>query len=160
MEGADRARAALGRARPPGRWHCRLEELREAERDATVAGRRLLLVGGEAAALLIAFAVLAAGALRRDLAAARRRLTWNGATAGQRRLLTGTESAAVGFGGAALGWVVGSLAGGAAAVAAGASATAVLGESALSPPGILLGLAVALGAALVVFLDRLARATA
>ena len=30
------------------------------ERAATVAGRRLLLVGGEAAALLFAFAVLAA----------------------------------------------------------------------------------------------------
>ena len=152
VEGADRARAALQSRSTSWALALPAEELREAERDATVAGRRLLLVGGEAAALLIAFAVLAAGALRRDLAAARRRLTWNGATAGQRRLLTGTESAAVGFGGAALGWVVGSLAGAAAAVAAGASATAVLAESALSPPGILLGLAVALGAALVVFL--------
>ena len=83
------------------------EELREAERVATVAGRRLLLVGGEAAALLVAFAVLAAGALRRDLAAARRRLTWHGARRWQGALLTGTECAAVGFGGALAGWLVG-----------------------------------------------------
>ena len=137
--GADRARAALQSRSTSWALTLPAEELREAERDATVAGRRLLLVGGEAAALLIAFAVLAAGALRRDLAAARRRLTWNGATAAHRRLLTGTESAAVGFGGAALGWLVGSLAGAAAATAAGASATAVLAESVLSPLGLLLG---------------------
>ena len=150
--GADRARAALQSRSTSWALTLPTEELREAERDATVAGRRLLLVGGEAAALLIAFAVLAAGALRRDLTAARRRLAWNGATAGQRGLLTGTESAVVGFGGAALGWLVGSLAGAAAATAAGASVTAVLAETVLAPLGLLLGLAVALGAALVVFL--------
>ena len=51
-------------------------------------GRRLLLVGGEAAALLFAFAVLAARSMRRDLEAARRRLTWYGARRWQLRLLT------------------------------------------------------------------------
>ena len=149
---ADRARAALQSRSISWALTLPAEELRAAERDATVAGRRLLLVGGEAAALLIAFAVLAAGALRRDLAAARRRLTWNGATAAHRHLLTGTESAAVGFGGAAVGWLIGSLVGAGAATVAGTSATAVLAESVLSPVGLLLGVAVAVGAALVVFL--------
>ena len=68
--------------------------------SATVAGRRLLLVGGEAAALLFAFAVLAARSMRRDLEAARRRLTWYGARRWQLRLLTVTESAIVAVAGA------------------------------------------------------------
>ena len=97
---------------------------------ATVSGRRLLLVGGEAAALLVAFAVLAAGALRRDLASARRRLTWHGARRWQRVVLTATESTAVGLGGAAAGWVIGSAAGAVAASVAGAPVGAVLSESA------------------------------
>ena len=132
--GADRARAALQSRSISWALTLPTEELREAERDATVAGRRLLLVGGEAAALLFAFAVLAAGALRRDLdrrpapahvERARR--------AEQRGLLTGTESAAVGFGGAALGWLVGSLAGAAAATAAGALGRRRFSRRACSP---------------------------
>jgi hypothetical protein len=107
-------------------------------------------VGGEAAALLVAFAVLAAGALRRDLASARRRLTWHGARRWQRVLLTTTESVAIGLGGAAAGWVIGSAAGAVAANLAGAPVGAVLRESVLSPGGLLLGLAVALLAALVI----------
>ena len=151
IDDADRARAALQSRAAEWSLGLPVEELDAAKRDATVAGRRLLLVGGEAAALLIAFAVLAAGALRRDLAAARRRLMWHGATAGQRRLLTATESAAVGFGGAVLGWVVGAAVGAAAAALADAPALAVLRESVLSPSGLLLGLLVSLGAGLVVF---------
>ncbi len=147
---ADRARAEL-QARSTS-WSLSLptQELRAAEHDATVSGRRLLLVGGEAAALLVAFAVLAAGALRRDLAAARRRLTWHGARRWQRVLLTASESTAIGLGGAAAGWVVGSVAGAVAASVAGAPVGAVLSESVLSPGGLLLGLAVALLAALVI----------
>jgi hypothetical protein len=76
-----------------------VEELRAAERAADVAGNRLLLVGGEGAALLLAFTVLAARGMRRDLEAARRRLTWSGARPWQLALLGGVESAAVAFGG-------------------------------------------------------------
>ena len=75
----DRARAALSGRSIGFSVQAPQEELRAAERAATVAGRRLLLVGGEAAALLFAFAVLAARTMRRDLQAARRRLTWYGA---------------------------------------------------------------------------------
>ena len=56
-----------------------VEELREAQATSRAAGRRLGIVGGEAAALLFAFALLAAMTLRTDLAAARRRLAWYGA---------------------------------------------------------------------------------
>jgi hypothetical protein len=147
---SDRARAEL-QARSSS-WSLSLptQEHRAAEHDATVSGRRLLLVGGEAAALLVAFAVLAAGALRRDLASARRRLTWHGAQRWQRGLLTATESVAIGLGGAAVGWVIGSAAGAVAANLAGAPVGAVIRESVLSPGGLLLGLAVASLAALVI----------
>ncbi|HEY1317879.1 MAG TPA: FtsX-like permease family protein [Gaiella sp.] len=150
LSDADRARAELQASSPSWSLTLPTQELEASQRATTVAGRRLLLVGGEAAALLVAFAVLAAGAMRRDLAAARRRLTWHGAQAWQRVLLTATESAAVGFGGAVVGWIVGIVAGGIAAAASGAPVGAVLAESLLSPTGLLLGLAVAVVAACVI----------
>ncbi len=147
---ADRARAELQARSSSWSLSVPTQELRAAEHDATVSGRRLLLVGGEAAALLVAFAVLAAGALRRDLASAHRRLTWHGARRWQRVVLTTTESTAVGLGGAAAGWLIGSAAGAVAASLAGAPVGAVLSESVLSPGGLLLGLAVAVLAAVVI----------
>ena len=147
---ADRARAELQARSSSWSLAVPTQELRAAQHDATVSGRRLLLVGGEAAALLVAFAVLAAGALRRDLASARRRLTWHGARRWQRVVLTATESTAVGLGGAAAGWVIGSVAGAVAASLSGAPVGAALSESVLSPGGLLLGLAVAVLAALVI----------
>ena len=147
---ADSARTALEAQSPSWALTVPAEELRETEHVATVAGRRLLLVGGEAAALLVAFAVLAAGALRRDLASARRRLTWHGARRWQGALLTGTECAAVGFGGALAGWIVGGVGGAVAAAAADAPVGAVLAESVLSPTGLLLGLGTAVVAAAVI----------
>ncbi len=149
---ADRARAELQSSSPAWSLTLPADELRASQHDATVAGRRLLLVGGEAAALLVAFAVLAAGALRRDLAAARRRLTWHGAQAWQRVLLTLTESAAVGFGGAVAGWILGIVAGAIVAAASAAPVGDVLAESLLSPAGLLLGLGVAILAACVIAL--------
>jgi hypothetical protein len=150
LAGVDRARAQLQASSSSWSVTVPSQELDSAEHDATVAGRRLLLVGGEAAALLVAFAVLAAGALRRDLAAARRRLTWHGARRWQRALLTATESAAVGFGGAIAGWSIGAVGGAIAAAAADAPVGAILRESVLSPTGILLGLAVGALAAFVI----------
>jgi len=147
---ADRARAELQAGSDAWSVSVPVQELGSAKQDATISGRRLLLVGGEAAALLVAFAVLAAGTLRRDLAAARRRLTWHGAQRWQRALLTGTESGVIGLGGGALGWVIGSAIGALAAGLAGAPVGAVLRESVLSPGGLLLGLAAAVLAALVI----------
>jgi FtsX-like permease family len=147
---ADHARAVLQSSSPAWSVLLPADELRASQYDTTVAGRRLLLVGGEAAALLVAFAVLAAGALRRDLAAARRRLTWHGARAWQRALLTLTESTAVGFGGAVAGWILGIGLGAIVAGVTGAPVAAVLAESLLSPTGLLLGLGVAILAAAVI----------
>ena len=65
-----------------------VEELREAQATSRAAGRRLGIVGGEAAALLFAFALLAAMTLRTDLRAARRRLAWYGARGWQLALVT------------------------------------------------------------------------
>jgi hypothetical protein len=121
-----------------------VQELRAAERTSTVAGRRLLLVGGEAAALLLAFAVLAARGMRRDLAASRRRLIWNGADRRQLAVLTLVESAVVAVVGVAAGWLAGTIAGSVLAAAAGEPVAGVLGESIGSPFGVATACAVAL----------------
>jgi hypothetical protein len=120
------------------------DELAAARATGQVAGRRLLLVGGQVAALLLAFAVLAAVRMRRDVDAERQRLTWLGGRRWQVFLVTAAEIAAVALAGAVVGWAVGS------------GATAVLADQASSPPGAVLahsavagsGLAAAAGLAL------------
>jgi hypothetical protein len=129
-----------------------VEELRAAERAASIAGRRLLLVGGEGAALLLAFTVLAARGMRRDLEEARRRLVWFGAQRWQLWLLTGIESAAVAAVGVLAGWALGVGVAASAAALAGAPVTGVLRESVLSPTGIGIALVAALVAAVLVWL--------
>jgi hypothetical protein len=120
------------------------EELRAIERRATVSGRRLLIVGAEAAALLLAFAILAARGLRVDVGEAHRRLTWSGARKWQLALLIGVESAVVALGGVLVGWMLGSAAGALTAVLSGAPPAAVLVESVLSSEGLALLAGVAL----------------
>lgn len=150
LANVDRARSELVASSSSWAVEAPTSELEAADRAATVAGRRLLLVGGEVAALLVAFAILAAGAMRRDLDAARRRLTWQGARRWQLGLLVGTESAVVGAGGALAGWVVGVTAGAAGAALAGAPAGAVVAAAALTPAAVGLAVAVALVAATVI----------
>ena len=70
-------------------------ELAAARETGQIAGRRLLLVGGQVAALLLAFAVLAAVGMRRDVEAAGQRLTWFGGRRWQVHLVTVAETAAV-----------------------------------------------------------------
>ncbi len=140
----ERARAALAVSSGSFAVNAPEEELRTAQRTASVVGRRLLLVGGEAAALLLAFAVLAARGMRRDVDDARRRLTWYGARGWQLALLTGVESALVAAAGVLAGWVVGSAVGVAVARLAAAPAVPVLEHSVASPAGLALALAVLL----------------
>ncbi len=128
-----------------------VEELRTAQRAADVAGTRLLLVGAEVAALLLAFTVLAARGMRRDLEAARRRLTWSGARRWQLALLSGVESGAVAIVGVLLGWALGVVIAAFAARLAGAPVDAVLRESVLSPTGLGLACATTLAAAVLVW---------
>ena len=129
-----------------------VEELREAERSADVAGTRLLLVGGEGAALLLAFTILAARGMRRDLEATRRRLTWFGAQRWQLALLGGIESSAVALVGVALGWIAGVVVAGIVAGLSGAPVGDVLRESVVSPTGLGLAVATALLAAALVWI--------
>jgi hypothetical protein len=129
-----------------------VEELRAAQRAADVAGNRLLLVGGEGAALLLAFTVLAARGMRRDLESAGRRLTWSGARRWQLVLLSGLESVFVAVAGVLVGWIVGVGVAAIVARVAGAPVTDVLLQSVLSPRGLLLAGATALAAALLVWI--------
>ncbi len=147
LDRLERARGELAEVSSAFSINAPEEELRSAEDRADVAARRLLLVGGEAAALLLAFALLAARSLRRDLQAAHTRLTWYGARRWQLGLLTGVESGLVACGGVLLGWLLGSAAGAVAAVASGAPAWRVLRESTLSPTGVGVAVGVALVAA-------------
>jgi hypothetical protein len=124
-------------------------ELAAARETGQVAGRRLLLVGGQVAALLLAFAVLAAVGMRREVEAAEDRLTWFGGRRWQVHLVTVAETAAVALLGAALGWALGSLATAVLADHAGSPAGAVLRHSALAGPGLAAAVGLALAAALV-----------
>lgn len=146
---AARARTELQTASSAFELTAPTDELRAAAEASEVAGRRLLLVGGESAALLFAFAVLAAVSMRRDTDAARRRLTWFGARRWQLSVFTGMEAVVVAVGGTAVGWALGTLAGAAVASRAGAPVGEVLAHSTLSRTGILAALAVAAALALV-----------
>ncbi len=124
-----------------------VDELREAQRASRRAGHRLALVGGEAAVLLFAFAILAAATLRGDLHAARRRLAWHGGRSWQRALLTGAEALGLAGAGVLLGYAAGALVGATVARQAGAPPLPVLAESVFTTETLVLALAILVGAA-------------
>jgi ABC-type antimicrobial peptide transport system permease subunit len=130
-----------------------IAQLRAANEEGKVAGRRLLLIGGEAAALLLAFAVLAATGLRRDSEAQWRRLTWFGARRWQLVIGSVAEIGVVAFAGAVIGWAVGSGIGALVANRAGVPAGDVLAHSVGSGRGFALAAGIAVAAALVVLLS-------
>ena len=141
--GVERARSELQAVSSSFDLVAPVEELREAQATSRAAGRRLGIVGGEAAALLFAFALLAALTLRDDMAAARRRLAWYGARRWQLALLTVAESAVLALAGTVLGLAVATAAGAIVAHRAGSPAADVLARSVLSGEGLLLAVAVA-----------------
>ncbi|MFL5950525.1 MAG: hypothetical protein ACJ74M_02875 [Gaiellaceae bacterium] len=130
-----------------------LAELSAANENGKVAGRRLLLIGGEAAALLLAFAVLAATGLRRDAEAQWRRLTWFGARRWQLVVGSVAETGVVAALGAVTGWAVGTAVGALVAQRAGVPGGAVLAHSVVSWHGVALAAGIAFAAALVVLLS-------
>ena len=131
--GVARGRSQLQSATSSFDFLAPVEELREVQATSRAAGRRLGIVGGEAAALLFAFALLAAMTLRTDLAAARRRLAWYGARGWQIALVTVAESGAIALAGTAIGLAVGALAGALVAEGAGVPVEDVLSRSVLRP---------------------------
>lgn len=88
-----------------------LDTIAAVRATSRVAGERLLILGGDAAVLLLGFAVLASTRLRRDHEAVGRRLTWLGARRGQVLLVAATEVAAITIVSSILGWLAGSGAG-------------------------------------------------
>ncbi len=76
-----------------------------------VAAERLLILGGDAAVLLLGFAVLASTRLRRDHRDVRRRLTWSGARRSQILLVAATEVLGITVVASLVGWAVGTGAG-------------------------------------------------
>jgi hypothetical protein len=129
-----------------------IAELRAADESGRVAARRLLLIGGEAAALLLAFAVLAASGLRRDAEAQWRRLTWYGARRWQLVAGSAAEAGALALAGAAVGWTIGSVVGLIVAKEAGVPAGEVLRHSVIAGRGFALAAGIAAAAAMVVLL--------
>ncbi len=127
-----------------------LQALQAASATARASERRLLLLGGQAVALLLAFTLLAAASLRRDVEASRRRLSWLGAPGWQLELGTLAEAGAVAVAGTILGGAVGIGLAAALAGRAGSAAGAVLDHSALSSTGLLVGLGLALLATLLI----------
>jgi hypothetical protein len=124
-------------------------ELAAARETGQIAGRRLLLVGGQVAALLLAFAVLAAVGMRRDVQAAAQRLTWFGGRRWQVHLVTVAETTAVALLGAAGGWALGSVISALIADQADSPPGAVLAHSALAGSGLAAAFGLALAAAFV-----------
>jgi hypothetical protein len=76
-----------------------------------VAAERLLILGGDAAVLLLGFAVLASMRLRREHADVRQRLTWSGASRSQMLLVAGTEVVVITMAASVVGWLAGTGAG-------------------------------------------------
>ncbi|HEY0389901.1 MAG TPA: hypothetical protein VGC71_15785 [Gaiellales bacterium] len=113
--------------------------------DATsrsdTASTRLTLVGGEIAALLLAFVVLAANALRPDALAERRRLERRGARRRQIVMFALAEGGWMALLGVAAGAAAAVAAGALVARSAGLPAGAVLAHSLLAPGGLALGIA-------------------
>ena len=128
------------------------DQLRAAADSGRVAYRRLFLLGGEAVALLLAFAVLAGVRLRRDVEASRQRLVSTGTRGWQIWLQTVSESAAPALAGTLLGWVAGTVAAVAVADRAGEPVGGLLRHSALSGGGIAAGLLLAAAATVVLAL--------
>ncbi len=114
-----------------------------------VAGERLLVLGGDAAVLLLGFAVLASTRLRRDHFAVRRRLTWFGARRSQILLVAATEVAAVTLVASVVGWLAGSGAGALLARHLGAPGGLAVEHSVLTGRALAIGVALAVVTALV-----------
>ena len=134
--------------------------LADAGAKSRIAGRRLLLVGGQAVVLLLAFVLLAATRLRRGARASARRLDSFGATGTQTRLAALAEAALVVVPATLLGWLLGAVAALALAEATDTPAGAVVSRSVASVTAVELMLAVAVLGTLVLYLGSRARAVA
>ncbi|MDX6621394.1 MAG: hypothetical protein QOK36_3780, partial [Gaiellales bacterium] len=147
-----RALAALTAANGQFGLTAPADALSEARSNARTASRRVLLVGGAAAVLLLAFAGLTAGALRRDLRAELRRLGQRGATISQQAAFVLTEAFAAVLPGAVAGLALGIAAVAIIARRSSVPVTAALSHGLATPASVVLVAAGSLGALAVVAL--------
>jgi hypothetical protein len=103
-----RAQASLYAADPSFRLSGPDEALLDANHRGSVAAHRLVLIGGEASALLLGFAIVAAIGLRRGLGNERRRLLARGARRWEIGLALASEIGSMTLAGAVAGTLVGS----------------------------------------------------
>jgi hypothetical protein len=115
-----------------------------------VAADRLLILGGDAAVLLLGFAVLASARLRRDHREVRERLTWSGATRTQLLLVAATEAVVVTAVASVVGWLAGAGGGAALARHLGAPGGLIVAHSLVTGRGLAVALAAAAVTALVI----------
>src|SRR5205085_1667198 len=108
-----------------------------------VAAERLLILGGDAAVLLLGFAVLASTRLRREHSDVRRRLTWSGASRSQMLLVAGTEVVVITAVASVLGWLAGTGAGALFARHLGSPGGLVVEHSIFTARSLWIGLALA-----------------
>jgi hypothetical protein len=134
--------------------------LASVETDSRVAARRLLVVGGGTAALLLGFAVLVSTRLRRDHDALRARLRRLGAGPAQSGLVTTMEVVALAAVGTAAGWAIGAGAGALLARRLDAPAYAAVTHSAFTGAGLALACGLAVATAVVVGVALLSRGVA
>lgn len=125
-----------------------------------VAAQRLLILGGDAAVLLLGFAVLASTRLRREQHDVRQRLTWSGARRSQMLLVAATEVVAVTLGASLVGWVAGTAAGGLLAHHLGSPGWPVVVHSILTARALWIALALAAVTAVTMFVALRADAVA
>ncbi len=127
------------------------DALTSAVASSRVAASRLLLLGGETTALLLAFTVLAASALRRDVGAARDRLLWAGARRWQVELSTLAETGGVALAATFLGWLIGAFASYGIARAAGSPGWETVRHGVISSSALTIAALTAIASALLLY---------
>jgi hypothetical protein len=146
----DRAQGTLERASDIFTVVAPTDTISSIRSTSRVAAERLLILGGDAAVLLLGFAVLASTRLRRDHRDVRQRLTWSGARRTQILLVAATEVVAVTAVASVVGWAAGTGAGALLANHLGSPGGPVIAHSILTlrALGIALGLAALTAAAM------------
>jgi hypothetical protein len=132
------AQAMLDRADPSFQLTAPDDALIAARREGRIGAQRMLLVGGEVAALVLGFAVLAAAVLRRTLLAEWRRLEERGARRSQLWLFVLAETGLAALAGVVVGAMLGALATAWTSSRAGVGAGAALSHAVLTPWTILM----------------------
>jgi len=143
VQAIDEARSSVESSSTSFELRAPIDELKDAADASTVAGRRLLLLAGQASVLLLAFALVAAARLRRDTSAAAMRLTWLGVPRWQIALGLLAETGLLVVAATAVGWVAGAAVGALVARSANQPAGALLRQSILGTDGLTLAVGVA-----------------